>query len=107
MGITIKAEIDNLLIETTQFDFPFLSNMKKKNKILNDKRMYVESELKGISGKKYPTKDVVDEVWKDAIKYTDEQFKSLPANKRLNGFYLQELMHYYVEQLSVIILAAD
>jgi hypothetical protein len=104
MRKTIKAEIDDLLEETTRLDFPFLSNLDKKKKILNDRRMYIESEMKAISGEKYPSQDVVDEIWDKSIRYADEKFMSLPENKRLNGFYLQELMHYYVEQLGKIIL---
>ncbi len=37
----------------------------------------------------------------------DGQFQSLPAQKRLNGFYLQELMHYYAEKLGESILDND
>ncbi len=38
-------------------------------------------------------------IWEQSVEFADEQFKSLPINKRFNGFYLQELMHCYAEKL--------
>ena len=103
----IKTEIDNLQEETTHFDFPFFTNLEKKKNILNCKRTYVECKLKAISGDKYPNQNFIDEEWEKAVKYADEQFKSLPEDIRINGFYLQELMHYYVEQLGTVILSEN
>ena len=48
-----------------------------------------------------------EKIWEESVKYVEEQFKSLPRNKRLNGFYLQELMHYYTEQLGNNIMNND
>lgn len=103
MDNVIKREIENLLEETTQFDFPFLASVEKKETILNENRTYVEKELKTIAKDLYPSDAVIERVWEEAVGYADGQFKTLPENKRLNGFYLQELMHHYVEALSEII----
>ena len=103
MDNVIKREIENLLEETTQFDFPFLASVEKKETILNENRTYIENELRTIAKDLYPADDVIERAWKESVEYADGQFKTLPENKRLNGFYLQELMHHYVEVLSEII----
>lgn len=100
----IKVEIDNLLEETTQFDFPFLATIENKKLILKEKRLYVEEKLKSLVIEQFPTDEKIESIWGESVKYADAQFKSLPNNKRLNGFYLQELMHYYVEKLVEVIL---
>lgn len=100
MGNISKEEIENLLEETTQFDFPFLASAERKKEILLDNKKYVEKELKLIMGEYYPDNESVKAIWDEAVKYADNQFKTLPENKRLNGFYLQEVMHIYVEKMS-------
>lgn len=104
MNTLIKTAIDDLIEETTKFDFPFLSSAEKKKKIVNDNKKYVEKQLEKIAGSNYPVQEIVDKIWKESIEYTEKQFATLSESNRLNGFYLQELMHYYVEQLGKIIL---
>lgn len=103
MDNVLKREIKNLLEETTQFDFPFLASVEKKETILNENRTYIENELRTIAKDLYPSEDVIERVWEESVEYADGQFKTLPENKRLNGFYLQEIMHRYVEVLAEII----
>ena len=104
---TIKERIGKLLEETIQFDFPFLASADKKADILDAKRKYIETELKNVATSQYPSNESIDKIWRETVEYTDEQFKSLPNGKRLNGFYLQELMHKYVEKLGEVILLTD
>ena len=99
MKNAIKIEIDNILDETTQFDFPVFANEKKKKAILLEKKSYIEEEIKIIAPKLFPDEEKIKKIWKESVEYADEQFKSMPIKKRLNGFYLQELMHYYAEKL--------
>jgi len=42
-------------------------------------------------------------LWNEALDYAGSKFDSLPVSKRLNGFYLQELMHRYVELLGNVV----
>jgi len=101
----IKKEIENILKETTQFDFPFLEKEEKKKSILQEKKTYVEEKLRSISPRLFPNDEKINEIWSESIEYADEQFKALPAKRRLNGFYLQELMYYYVEKLGDSIMS--
>lgn len=104
MENAIQTEIDNLLEETSRFDFPFLANTEKKEFILKEKRTHVEKELRTIAVDQYPTDEEIESIWLESVEYADGQFESLTNSKRLNGFYLQELMHHYVEKLGEVIL---
>lgn len=107
MKNTIKIEIDNILDKTTQFDFPVFANEEKKKAILLEKKSYIEEEIKIIAPELFPDEEKMKKIWKESVGYADEQFKSMPIKKRLNGFYLQELMHYYAEKLGDSIVVDD
>ncbi|MDD7280389.1 hypothetical protein [Floccifex sp.] len=102
----MKKEVEQLLEETTKLDFPFLSKKETKEQIIRDNKRYFEDKLKSIFKTKYINSELIEEVWKQSVDYAQKQFKSLPEKQRINGFYLQELMHYYVEQLSAILEAS-
>lgn len=103
----IKAEIDKLLIETTRFDFPFLASIEKKKSIIAEKKLYIEKKMEVLAPELLSDNERKEKIWKKSVAYAEEQFKTLPQNKRLNGFYLQELMHYYTEQLGDNIMNND
>lgn len=105
MEKSIKIEINNILKKTTQFSFPLFANEEKKKIILLEKKSYIEEEFKTIALKLFPDEEKMEKIWKECVEYADEQFKSLPAKRRLNGFYLQELMHYYAEKLGDCIIS--
>lgn len=88
--------LENLLEETTKFDFPIFANKEKKQAFLLEKKLYVENKLKEIAPKSFADRE---KIWNESVEHAEKQFKSLPAEKRLNGFYLQELMHCYAEKL--------
>lgn len=104
MGSSIETEIANILEETTKFDFPIFSNEEKKKAILLEKKLYIEEKLELIAPELFPDEEKMKKIWKESVEYADGQFQSLPVQKRLNGFYLQELMHYYAEKLGESIL---
>lgn len=103
MSEIIKVEIDNLLMETTRFDFPFLASIEKKRAIIFEKKLYIEKKMEALVPHLFSDNERKEKIWNKSVEYADERFSFLPQNKRLNGFYLQELMHYYTEQLSDII----
>lgn len=43
-------------------------------------------------------------MWEESVEYSDEKFESLSEKHRLNGFYLQELIHCYAEKISNTVL---
>ena len=87
--------INRLLNETMHMDFPFLAGEDKKKRIVEDKKIYIEDTIK--------EKLELNKLWNEALDYAGSKFDSLPVSKRLNGFYLQELMHRYVELLGNVV----
>ena len=95
--------INSLLNETMHMDFPFLAGEDKKKRIIKDKKIYIEETIKEAFAEMYPEKCELNNLWNEAVDYADGKFDSLPVSKRLNGFYLQELMHRYVELLGNVV----
>lgn len=100
----IKLEIEKILNETTKFDFPFLANQEEKKTIIIDKKAYIEELLKIIAPERFPCEKICNKIWEESLRFADEQFKSLSVKNKLNGFYLQELMHCYAKKLADMIL---
>ena len=104
---SIKMETNNILDKTIQFYFPLFANDEKKQIILLEKKLYIEEEFKRIAPGLFHDEEKIEKIWKESVEYADEQFKSLPTKRRLNSFYLQELMHRYAEKLGDSIVAND
>ena len=96
----MRNAIQQLLQETTQWDFPFFASTEKKKKILEEKKRYLEKHLQQIKSEAFPTETKLEELWAEAVACAQEPFASLPEKNRMNGFYLQELMHSYGEKLA-------
>ena len=99
-----KEEVERIIEETTHYDFPFLASREKKQKIIMEKKYYIEKQYEEISADLVKNKVELQEIWNEAVEYADEQFKPLSEKNRLNGFYLQEIMHCYVEKICQEIL---
>lgn len=52
----------------------------------------------------FPNEDILKKMWEESVEYSDEKFESLSEKHRLNGFYLQELIHCYAEKISNTVL---
>lgn len=99
----IEKKVQKIIEQTTQFDFPFMAGVDRKNQIIKDKKAYIEAQLKKISPDNYPDEDMLINLWNESVKYSDEQFESLSDRHKINGFYLQELMHCYAEKIGKLI----
>lgn len=95
--------INRLLNETMNMDFPFLAGEDKKKRIIEDKKTYIEDTIKEAFAEMYPEKCELNNLWNEALDYAGSKFDSLAVSKKLNGFYLQELMHRYVELLGNVV----
>lgn len=100
----LENNIKYIIDETTRFDFPFLASQEHKREIILKKKLYIEEKLKCLMPNFFPNEDILCEIWNESIKHTDKQFNFLSDNKKINGFYLQELSHCYAEKISSIIL---
>lgn len=104
MNKDIEKKIKCIIEETTQYDFPFWANQDKKKEIIMDKKLHIEESLKRTLPDSFPNEDTVNKMWEESIEYADDQFESLSKRHKLNGFYLQELIHCYAEKIGKEIL---
>ena len=74
----------------------------EKKRIVEDKKIYMKIQIKK-SICNYPEKLELNQLWNEALDYAGSKTDSLPVSKKLNGFYLQELMHRYVELLGNVV----
>lgn len=100
----IVAGIDKIVAETKSYDFPFWTHKNKKWQIINEKKSYIETQLKQLEPAVWPNDEKINQLWNESLTYADELFKTLPVKVKLNGFYLQELMFHYSTHLGEFIL---
>lgn len=101
----IISGINTIIDETTSYDFPFFANEERKKEIIYEKKFYIEEKLKQLAPELWPSNTTLNIVWNEALEHANKNFKSLPQKLKINGFYLQELMHFYSEKLGQIILS--
>ena len=97
----IKDELEIILSQTTQLSFPFLANNSKKQKCLEKAKQEIEDEIFSCleKGDRILVQENKESIWKSIEKKSEGEFESLPGKLRLNSFYLQEVMHNYVEAI--------
>lgn len=103
----LERVLNELLERTTKLSFSFFSKTDaKKKQVLVEKNKIdkcIEEALQ-----KYDSEiDIVDrreKAWEEAQKHAIKEFDNIPEKHKLNSFYLQEVMHVYVENLKRIIL---
>lgn len=100
----IELKINRIIEETTRYNFPFLASHDKKKEIIAAKKIYIEEKLRELLPECFPSKEKISELWSESINYSDKQFESLTEKNKLNGFYLQELMHCYAEKIGKAIM---
>lgn len=97
--------ITSIIQETTFFDFPFFANEERKEEIITEKKVYIEEKLEQLAPALWPSDATLGQAWNEALEHTSKSFESLPSKVKINGFYLQELMHCYSEKVGQIILS--
>lgn len=95
----ILQDIESVIKETKSFDFPFWASEKRKAEIIEEKKKYIEEQLKQLDPDSFPADIVLTQTWKEAVEHANLKFKSLPSKVKINGFYLQELISFYSEKL--------
>lgn len=94
----LNVKISNLLEKTTHYDFPFFAGIEEKEATISEKKEYIENSVDNfLKEEKIDIELQYDVLWEEAKKKASEQFDSLPDKLKINGFYLQELMHTYLE----------
>lgn len=101
----IEKKAEAIIEETIQFDFPFLSSQDRRREIVLEKKQYVEEKLQEVAEEIFPAEDELRKIWEESVEQTERKFSSLSSKTRLNGFYLQELLHYYAGKIRDEILS--
>lgn len=101
----ILCGINNIIEETTTYDFPFLASEKRKREIIEELKKHIEEQLEQLAPERWLPDTMLCQAWNDSMEHANQSFESLPSKVKINGFYLQELMHFYSESLGKIILS--
>lgn len=101
----VLSRINNIIKETTSYDFPFLANDKRKNEIIEELKKHIEEQFEQLVPELWLSNTMLNQVWSESVEHANQSFESLPSKLKINGFYLQELMHFYSERLGEIILS--
>jgi hypothetical protein len=101
----IMRGVNAIIEETSFYDFPLLANEKRKKEIIDEKKGHMEEQLKRLAPELWPSDDAVNQVWNESLNHVNKSFESIPSKIKINGFYLQELLHFYSEKLGQIILS--
>ena len=97
----MKKEFENVLNETKKINISALMSQSKKEEKLLEYKQRFEKELLLHMNEDEKNKFIIikDESWKKSQEHTNDEFKSTPKRIKINAFYLQELMHTYVEHI--------
>ena len=95
----IREELNKVLEETTKLSFPFLANDEKKKKSLTEIHQRIDDEIESCLEKadRQRFEGEKAEIWEKADEGARNEFVTLPGKLKMNSFYLQEVMHRYVE----------
>lgn len=101
MDLKTSESLDKILEKTTKLSFPFFSTTQKKSEFLQKTKDEFENEiLNQISFDQElvaKLKAILSALWTNAEKDAKKEFESLPGKLQFNSFYLQEIMHRYVD----------
>lgn len=97
----MKKEFENILNETKKINISALTSQSKKEEKLLEYKQRFEKELQSYMNNEEKNKFIIikEECWKKSQEHTNDEFKSTPKKIKINAFYLQELMHTYVEHI--------
>lgn len=101
MNAKIFRELEKILEGTTKLSFPVFANRNQKRERLDATKQEIEEKILFILGPddsaRFNLKKA--DLWEAAEKSASEQFDTLPEKLKINSFYLQEVMHTYVESV--------
>lgn len=99
MDVNVSEGFERLLRDTTRLSFPvFASEGKKREQIYITKQRFDEKILSMLSlDDPDRLRARMADLWEAAERSAQGEFDTLPERLRINSFYLQEVMHQYIE----------
>ena len=92
--------VEEIVEKTKKYSFPMFYNENKKQIYIEKKKELIERKFKSIDNDKFPSEEICSQMWNDSVECAGKEFSSLPAKRRLNSFYLQELMYNYASRIA-------
>ena len=106
----VKERCEKLIQYCNKLDFPLFFSAEKKKTFLQQERRKIDAEIDNIC-----IQTGIDDfdlccmrkaLWLQAEKDASEEFADLDEKHLMNGFYLQEITHRYVELQRAWILSS-
>ena len=105
----LKKKLQHIVNATETLDFPLISTFEKKCSILHVEKNNIEEQIGNILSMEGLDVALLEidytELWKQADDEARSQFGHLNEKQMMNGFYLQEVMHRYVELIIKVIIS--
>lgn len=101
MNTRVSKELEKILEDTTGLSFPVFANGRQKREQLDITKQETEEKIRSILSPDDSARFDSEKagLWGEAEKFACEQFDTLPEKLKINSFYLQEVMHRYVESI--------
>lgn len=100
--ICLEKELSGVVNKTTKLSFPFLSDKKVKEELIEKEKIKIDYLIDEILKNYNVIVDNAqlnrDKIWDSSKSVAMEKFTTLPVSLQLNSFFLQELMHEYAEK---------
>lgn len=96
-----KFELEQILKQTEKLDFPFCASYDEKQSILENTKHQLIEQIKAVFEKDnlFFDDSFYESVWENSVEQVEPKFENLGPKLMLNGFYLQEVFHTFVEQI--------
>ncbi len=101
MDVKTSKELERMLRETTRLSFPIFADAdKKREQLYIIKRGSDERILSMLDPDEADRlRAGMADLWEAAERSACGEFDTLPERLRINSFYLQEVMHRYIESI--------
>ena len=100
MTMELQNALDALAENATKLSFPFMANKSKKEDFLETTKQNIDQEISALLDDPSFFIGQKESLWKQACISAGSEFDTLPDKLQLNSFYLQEVMHKYIELIT-------
>ena len=104
--VQLNEDIQELYRIIAKLSFPILASERQKSNLMKAEREKIDGRIdQAIQKYNIPIniESSREECWQDSLVKAKPEFESLPLKLRMNSFYMQEVLHRYVEnQVDII-----
>lgn len=99
--LAMKEDLFQLAAETERYSFRLSFNIDKRKSMIQEKKKELDQRMLGVLSINHfdvPSLFASEEIWEQSKEQARGKFDNFSENQLINGFYLQELIHTYVEK---------